>query len=135
MVRQDYGRVVGRMTSQSSTSVVKEIEAEISRLNSGQVTAEEIEQGIVSLADRENCILGMRQVARILKRRDAEQRREMKELAHRLLTEVEGRIATVEVRRDGANSNEISVEESLKHLQFVRKRLEALASTKSEVKE
>lgn len=73
-----------------------------------------------------------RRVIDIIQKRDAEQRREMKELAHRLLTEVEGRVATIEVRKDGANSNEISVEESLKHLQFVRKHLEALASTKEE---
>ena len=43
-----------------NSSALKELEAEISRLNLGLMTKEEIEQGIVSLSDRDCYILGVR---------------------------------------------------------------------------
>lgn len=44
--------------------------------------------------------------------------------AKTLLTDVEGRLATLEVKRDGSNSNELSLERALAALQKVRKELE-----------
>ena len=49
---------------------------------------------------------------------------ERKEWAKRLLTEVEGRLATLQVKRDSSNANELSVERASEESQKIRAELE-----------
>jgi len=60
-----------------------------------------------------------------IKTRRAMDMMQRKEWAKRLLTEVEGRLATLQVKRGGSNSNELSLERALAELQKIRAELEA----------